>query len=163
MFVPSITELSLSFLAAFLLNRYLLHLTRQFKTTPLNGPPNSSFLFGMVGTLAKTFDAGALYESWMKKYGPVYRIHGPLSTQRVVICDPKAINHICNMDTTTYSQTPYSISEFGVIVSCLIFYQGPAINYLYLQIGIRTIICLQGEDHKVSESSFSLISDRLLT
>lgn len=128
----SITELSLAFLAAFLLNRYLVHVSCKFTTTPLNGPPNKSIVFGLVKTIAKAFDAGALYESWMKKYGPIYRIHGPLLTQRIVICDPKAINHVCNMDTMTYSQTPFSISEFGVII------------------GLRTIICLQGDDHKVT-------------
>jgi len=49
-------------------------------------------------------DPGQLYAGWAKLFGGVYSIPGPLFTQLTVVCDPKAIAHICGVDSWKYRQ-----------------------------------------------------------
>jgi hypothetical protein len=44
----------------------------RIKTTPLRGPPNPSFLFGIVAALEDQEAAAVAYEKWAQEYGSVF-------------------------------------------------------------------------------------------
>lgn len=81
------------------------------RTTKLNGPPSSSYLFGVVKDTFEAPDLGVLYENWESEYGPIYEIPSTLGSKLVVLCDPKAIAHYFSKDTFTYYQ-PSSMKSF---------------------------------------------------
>ena len=86
-------------------------LKKQFarnKTTPLNGPDNSSILFGLYRRINESEDPGALYEEWALKYGPAFRIPGGFGSSRILICDPRANAHFYSKETFGYVQTKLS-------------------------------------------------------
>jgi hypothetical protein len=86
-------------------------LKKQFagnKTTPLNGPDNPSFLFGLYRRINESEDPGALYEEWALKYGPAFRVPGGFGSSRILICDPRANAHFYSKETFGYVQTKLS-------------------------------------------------------
>lgn len=96
---------------------YLARRRRAIHTTKLNGPTNSSIIFGLGKVIATAPDPGALYESWMSTYGPVFEVPAALLTKRVVICDPKAIAHFYSRETYGYVHTRLSRSFIAKFVS----------------------------------------------
>ena len=81
---------------------------RQLRTTQLRGPPSKSFLYGVGKRILDADDSGSLYEAWAQEYGPVYAVPSTLGSERVVLCDPKAIAHFYSRETWTYIQTPFT-------------------------------------------------------
>ncbi|KAF9802484.1 hypothetical protein IEO21_09893 [Rhodonia placenta] len=81
------------------------HMRRRAHCTPLASPPNPSFLFGIGRSLFKHPDPAVVYEQWAEKYGSVFRIPATLGYSRVVLCDPKAIQHFYSHETFLYQQT----------------------------------------------------------
>ena len=80
--------------------------------TQLTGPPSSSLLFGVTKRISDMHetgefseDAGGLYEQWAEEYGPVYRIPAAFGYEKIVLCDPKAIQHFYSRVTTGYLHT----------------------------------------------------------
>ena len=82
-------------------------LSRRFArvTTPLHGPPSSSWLFGAMNVPAKSQEAGSSYEHWAEEYGPVFAVPSGLGKTHLVLCDPKAIQHFYTRETRGYIHT----------------------------------------------------------
>ncbi|KAJ7689468.1 hypothetical protein B0H17DRAFT_864409, partial [Mycena rosella] len=64
------------------------------------------FLFGMMPRLMSAPDSGAIYEEWAISYGSVFSVPSFFGSRRVVLADPKAINHFFGKETYGYMQTP---------------------------------------------------------
>ncbi|KAI9456888.1 cytochrome P450 [Boletus coccyginus] len=128
--------------------RWLRTSRRQLRTTQLRGPPSESFLYGVGKRILDADDPGAAYEAWAQEYGPVFTVPSTLGSNRVVLCDPRAIAHFYSKETWTYIQTPLSkkTSEnfFG-----------------------RGLLWAHGEDHRRQRKSltpgFSIAAIRQLT
>ncbi|KAJ7066474.1 cytochrome P450 [Mycena amicta] len=73
--------------------------------TTLRGPPNDSFIFGMTRRLLDAAHSGILFEEWVEKYGPVFQIAAPFGGKRLILCDPKAVNHFYAMEKSVYIKT----------------------------------------------------------
>jgi hypothetical protein len=78
------------------------------KTTPLNGPANTSLLFGLYRHINESEDPGLVYEGWAKEYGPAFKIPGGFGSSRILICDPRANAHFYSKETFGYVQTKLS-------------------------------------------------------
>ncbi|KAI0730033.1 cytochrome P450 [Fomitopsis betulina] len=96
---------------------------RPGKYTPLAGPPSTSLLFGVTKTIADMQetgefceDAGKLFEEWAEKYGPVYRIPAAFGFEKVVLCDPKAIQHFYSRETTGYVHTTMMNRAIAILI-----------------------------------------------
>ncbi|KAJ7438339.1 cytochrome P450 [Mycena latifolia] len=85
--------------AAYWLVKYLRN------ATLLQGPPSPSFVFGHTKEIMEAQSPADLYDKWAQTYGSVYRVHGPLGTERFVVCDPKAIAHVYALDSWKYCHT----------------------------------------------------------
>lgn len=103
-----------------LLSRGVRILRRRAKTTPLKGPASKSLVFGNSRFLStqKDSDAALVYEEWAEQYGAVYRVPTTFGGTKVILCDPKAIQHFYSKDTYGYVQNPMARIFLGNIV-CL--------------------------------------------
>ncbi|KAF7316002.1 Cytochrome P450 [Mycena indigotica] len=81
----------------------------------LRGPPSPSFVFGNTQEIAAAADPAELYDLWATTYGSVYRAHGPMGSDRLVICDPKALAHLLALDTWKYSHPPLALLQIGML------------------------------------------------
>jgi hypothetical protein len=80
------------------------HFSRRAKATRLCGPKSPSYLYGWMKVLENTNDTTTFYEMWSRSFGVVYRLPMAVSTEKVVVMDPKAIVHIFTKDTISYNQ-----------------------------------------------------------
>lgn len=71
-------------------------------TTPLLGPPSSSWLLGASKTLADSEDKVRIYRQWATQYGHVYRVTSIFGSSQIILCDPKAVAHFYSKGTFTY-------------------------------------------------------------
>ena len=94
--------------AVWTLLRWLRTSRQRLRTTRLRGPPSESFLYGVGARIHDAEDSGALYEAWAQEYGQVYAVPSTLGSQRIVLCDPKAIAHFYAKETWTYMQIPFT-------------------------------------------------------
>ncbi|KAF5364508.1 hypothetical protein D9757_011972 [Collybiopsis confluens] len=68
-------------------------LTRRTVLDKIPGPPSKSFLLGSMTDLMRN-EAGSIDMSWTKTYGDVVKFKGPFGADRLLISDPKALQHI---------------------------------------------------------------------
>lgn len=92
-------------LAVWVSYKLIQRLQRRVRSTPLAGPPNPSYIFGVGRFLSQQPDPALVYEQWAEKYGPVYRIPATVGYTRIVLCDPKAVQHFYSRETFGYVQT----------------------------------------------------------
>lgn len=99
-----------SVLAGWLLYKVTQRLRRlaHSHTTPLAGPPNPSLIFGVGRILSSAQNPALIYEQWAEKYGPVYRVPAFFGYTRIVLCDPKAVQHFYSRETFEYRLTKLS-------------------------------------------------------
>ncbi|KAJ7662013.1 cytochrome P450 [Mycena polygramma] len=71
----------------------------------LQGPPSKSFVFGHTKEIMGASNPAELYDGWAKKYGSVFQVRGPMGSERIVLCDPKAIGHLYALDSWKYSHS----------------------------------------------------------
>ncbi|KAK0455626.1 cytochrome P450 [Desarmillaria tabescens] len=103
----STTDIFLFLVAIFLI--YKISTNRKNSvTTKLRGPPNQSWLFGLIRVLRNADDPGLLYEQWASEYGSVYSFPGFLGEQRLVLYDPKAVANFYGKEGFGYIKTPIS-------------------------------------------------------
>ncbi|KAJ6538383.1 cytochrome P450 [Mycena vulgaris] len=81
-------------------------LIKYLREVRLQGPPSHSFLFGHTKEIMGSQSPADLYDGWAQTYRSVYRVRGPLGTDRIVVCDPKAIAHVYALDSWKYCHTP---------------------------------------------------------
>ncbi|KAK7014458.1 hypothetical protein VNI00_019352 [Paramarasmius palmivorus] len=94
------------FSVALYIVRALIRGRKKGYTTPLNGPPTKSIVFGLSRYLNSVDDPGKVMEDWAGEYGSVYKIPTVLGGTKVVICDPRAIRDFYSKETFTYVGTP---------------------------------------------------------
>jgi cytochrome P450 len=68
----------------------------------LPGPPMGWIpLLGNIPEIIRS-DMGAAHERWIKQYGPVFRVYGPLNEPRLFVADPATVQHIVGKQAYTY-------------------------------------------------------------
>ncbi|KAH8822864.1 cytochrome P450 [Flagelloscypha sp. PMI_526] len=82
----------------------------QSSTDVLPSPPVPSWLLGHALQLEKA-PVGTLVISWIKKYGHIFRLRGPLGEEFIAISDPKAAAHVLN--NKKYIRNPAGQPGFG--------------------------------------------------
>jgi hypothetical protein len=87
------------------------------KTTRLGGPPPTSFLTGALMDVLLHDDPPSVYVSWTQLYGEVFRIPLGIVGSSIVLCDPKAAQHVLSKDTTLYVNTPGRTAFIKQLVS----------------------------------------------
>ncbi|KAK0186151.1 cytochrome P450 [Armillaria mellea] len=60
----------------------------------VRGPPRPSLLLGHEWMIRQQDHVGGLEMEWLKEYGAVYRIGGCFGQDVLVLCDPKALQHV---------------------------------------------------------------------
>lgn len=104
--VRKITSLDvfILFVGLWLASKGVRILRRRSKTTRLKGPASRSWIFGVARFLRESGDEALVYEEWAEQYGVVFRMPMALGSSRVVLCDPKAIQHFYSKETYGYVQ-----------------------------------------------------------
>lgn len=92
------------------------------------GPESKSFLYGNLPELFQA-QAAEVDFKWQRMYGDVIRIRAPLGEDRLLISDPKALQHIYHTTSYSFSKPPSRVE-----ISRLIF--GPGLTNV------------DGDDHK---------------
>ncbi|KZT18500.1 cytochrome P450 [Neolentinus lepideus HHB14362 ss-1] len=92
---------------AALLCVYILHRRRSRSSllADIRGPNAESFLLGNYRQIRQG-QVGEVDFEWQERYGAVLRFKAPLGEDRLMICDPKAIQHIFQTNFTNYTQPP---------------------------------------------------------
>ncbi|KAF8173882.1 cytochrome P450 [Mycena galopus ATCC 62051] len=86
-----------------LITKVVRHLAkRNVQGIKLNGPPSESLIFGLNRRLARAPDSGVLIQEWAAQYGPVFEMPTAFRGRKIVLCDPKAVNHFYSMERTIY-------------------------------------------------------------
>lgn len=67
----------------------------------LPGPPLGHPILGQIPAVIKS-EAGILHREWVKKYGPVVRVVGPIGMERVIFLKPEALQQILVKDWLEY-------------------------------------------------------------
>jgi hypothetical protein len=106
-----------------LLTKVVCSLRRRAKSTPLKGPPSKSLIFGnsrfLIGQ--NEHDPSRVYEEWTEQYGAVFSTPIALGLTKVIVSDPKAIQHIYSMDTYRYIQVPMTKTFINNMVWIMIW------------------------------------------
>jgi hypothetical protein len=110
----------LFFIALWLLSQCSRILVRITKTTPLKGPKSKSWIFGNSRFLSAHKDAALVYEEWAEQYGLVYRTHTALGGTKIVLCDPKAIQHFYSKETYGYLRNTTARIQINNMVSSFV-------------------------------------------
>ena len=84
------------------------------RTTPLAGPPNTSWLLGVARRMV---DDAAMVEGWVEEYGPVFRVPAALGSSTVVLTDPAAVAHFYANDAGLFTQRPVGKQLIELFVS----------------------------------------------
>ncbi|KAJ6448441.1 cytochrome P450, partial [Mycena sanguinolenta] len=87
----------------------------------LQGPPSKSFIFGHTKEIVGVWSPADLYENWTQKYGSVFQVRGPLGSERIVLCDPKAIGHLHALDSWKYSHSPIAKMQLSSLICSVYF------------------------------------------
>lgn len=113
------------FVGLWLLSKAIGILLRRSNTTRLKGPPSESWLFGFSSFMS-IGDPSLAYEKWTEQYGAVFRVPITLYVSitsrlgmgqtKIVVCDPKAIQHIYSKTTFGYIYTKSRKKELTAIV-----------------------------------------------
>jgi hypothetical protein len=77
----------------------------------LPGPPVGNLIFGQSRTIINS-ETGIPQREWVKQYGPVIRLVGPVGMERLICMTPEALHQILVKDWLQYSRV------FPVIPRC---------------------------------------------
>ena len=77
---------------------------RRIVATKLRGPPRTNILLGEGYKINESNDPGSLYEAWEKQYGSVYAVPSTIGMSKVMLCDPKAVAHFYQYETSRYER-----------------------------------------------------------
>lgn len=137
-----------SVLAGWLSYKVIQRLRRR-RSTPLAGPPNPSFIFGVDRLIRDELTPGLTYEQWAEKYGPVYRVPASFGYTRIVLCESKAVQHFYSRETFGYQQTELfkRLTENIVRVTYSWHIRDHIWECALLQVG-RGILWAEAEDHR---------------
>ncbi|KAK0442249.1 cytochrome P450 [Desarmillaria tabescens] len=105
-------------IATLLLVSLLLRWFKRPSVKHVKGPPSPSFWLGHERILRDQDNAGDLETKWLREYGTLYRIGGCLGQDILVVCDPKALEHIF------HPSCPYPKSQDNVFILDLVIGRG---------------------------------------
>lgn len=74
------------------------------------GPPLGNIFVGQSPTIIKN-ETGIPQREWVKQYGPVVRIVGPVGIERLIFMKPEALHQILVKDWLDYPRVSASISN----------------------------------------------------
>jgi hypothetical protein len=96
-------NLVLLLIVVLLLSKVIRLFRRRANPTQLKGPESKSLIFGVSHLVSERDEnASLVYEQWAERYGGVFRIPIAMGDTKVVLCDPKAIQHFASKDTVGY-------------------------------------------------------------
>ncbi|KAI0666534.1 PAH-inducible cytochrome P450 monooxygenase PC-PAH 4 [Trametes maxima] len=72
----------------------------------IRGPPTKSRLLGHDYDLNRQDEVGDLEFSWLREYGPTWRVRGALGADGLMTADPKALQHIYQKAGANYVKKP---------------------------------------------------------
>src|SRR6188768_4488010 len=86
------------------------------------GPPLGHPITGQFGAILRG-EAGIPQREWVKQYGPVVRVVGPVGIERLIFMTPEAIHKILVSDWVEYPRVrlisfPYSFLTLHSLHSC---------------------------------------------
>ncbi len=81
---------------------YLLSPLRKFSGQPLGNP-----ILGQSPTIIKS-ETGIPQREWVKQYGPVVRVVGPVGIERIIFTKPEALHRILVTDWMDYPRVSSS-------------------------------------------------------
>lgn len=82
----------------------------------LPGPPLGHPILGQIPTVIKS-ESGIPHREWVKKYGPVVRVVGPIGMERVIFMKPEALQQVLVKDWLEYPRVSRGL--FAVEISVL--------------------------------------------
>jgi hypothetical protein len=121
--MDQLTKLDVALLgvATWLAYRLVTTVRRRLHTTRLNGPPASSWLYG-VSKEVFVGDSGTLYEGWMDEYGAVFQVPTVMGSRRTMLCDPRAIAHVYARETNIYMKNSFAKAFIeNIVISCVVY------------------------------------------
>lgn len=86
------------------------------------GPPNESkynkYRLPFVGNFLDILveEAGVPHRQWIEEYGPIVCYRGLFNNQRVIIADPKAIQHVFNTHSYKYKKPSRVVRLLGQVI-----------------------------------------------
>ncbi|KAH8834583.1 cytochrome P450 [Flagelloscypha sp. PMI_526] len=105
---PSLSEVGLvstSLLLAYAVGSYYFSRQRRFQiTTPLKGPSRLHPIWGWTKALMTSNNVAARYEGWVEEFGSIVGVPTLLWNQKIILTDPKAVNHFYANDPNIYGQ-----------------------------------------------------------
>ncbi|KAK0435452.1 cytochrome P450 [Desarmillaria tabescens] len=110
----ALTLVTASLLVGSLLHRWF----RRPSVKHVKGPPSASFWLGHERVLRNQDNAGDLETKWRREYGTIYRVRGCFGQDVLVVCDPKAFEHIF------HKSRPYPKSKDNTFILNLFVGQG---------------------------------------
>jgi hypothetical protein len=121
----SYLDVVLLFIGLWLLLKVIRILLRVPNTTRLKGPQSKSWILGFSSFMT-TDDPSLAYEQWAEQYGDVFRVPVAIyfsitsrlgmGRTKLMVCDPKAIQHIYSKNSSGYVHSQSRKKELGAIV-----------------------------------------------
>ncbi|KAJ7342686.1 cytochrome P450 [Mycena albidolilacea] len=108
---------------------YIAVCTRKVSFRAIPGPPSPSWVFGNMLQLWVSSPYGKYEFAWLKEYGNVYRLKGCFGQDRLMVSDPRAVQHVLN-NVDTFRISP-------LVETFLHNFEGP-----------RGIQVVQGAEHR---------------
>ncbi|KAJ7808536.1 cytochrome P450 [Mycena olivaceomarginata] len=84
---------------------YIAVCTRKVSFRAVPGPPSPSWIFGNMLQLWVSSPYGKYEFAWLKEYGNVYRLKGCFGQDRLMVSDPRAVQHVLN-NVDTFRNSP---------------------------------------------------------
>ncbi|KAH9894916.1 PAH-inducible cytochrome P450 monooxygenase PC-PAH 4 [Cubamyces lactineus] len=72
----------------------------------LKGPSSRSILLGHEYDLSRQEEVGDLEFTWLKEYGPTWKVRAPFGHDALMTADPKALQHIFHKSGYGYAKEP---------------------------------------------------------
>ncbi|CAA7259771.1 unnamed protein product [Cyclocybe aegerita] len=78
------------------------------------GPPLGHPVFGQSGTIIRS-ETGIPQREWVKKYGPVVRVIGPVGIERMIFMRPEALHQMLVKDWLEYPRPGFLRNILGLV------------------------------------------------
>ncbi|KAG6866223.1 hypothetical protein C0991_007248 [Blastosporella zonata] len=88
-----------------------------FVLSPLRsvpGPPLGHLIFGQSPVIIRS-ESGIPQREWVKQYGPVIRIVGPVGIERLIFMNPDALHHILVKHWLEYPRPSFLRNILGLV------------------------------------------------
>ncbi|KAF5363349.1 hypothetical protein D9756_000261 [Leucocoprinus leucothites] len=80
----------------------------------LPGPPVGNLILGQSRTIINS-ETGIPQREWVKKYGPVVRMVGPVGVERLIFMEPEYLHQILVKDWLQYPRPEYLRNILGIV------------------------------------------------